>query len=372
MLRQAVCPARRDENLHEIVISGGGWPVPYAWIQGIPAWLRTPLGGQAGWKWIALALVLVLFGPLLLPAYRLSRRGSSEHPVLRSMAQVALPAFFLLAAPVVALSALAQINLMGSVANAVELAATAVMYIAGAWLSWRLAPVVAEAIIALPRIAPESIDAHLIRICTRLPGMFAGAGLLAFGADRVGIPVYGIIAGLGVGGLAIALAAQPTVENLIGGLSLFADKPIRVGDLCRYGNDEGTVEAIGIRSTRIRGIDRALTTIPNATLSKMPVVNLAQRDRMLIRTVIGVRCETSPEQLRFLLVKIREIRDDGLNTERTEAAESQVRQWRDEGRLPFPNFSTEQIRQMRGTLPYPLPGSPDTSNAGPKTDTEEG
>jgi MscS family membrane protein len=354
------------------VISGGGWPVPYAWIQGIPAWLRTPLGGQAGWKWIALALVLVLFGPLLLPAYRLSRRGSSEHPVLRSMAQVALPAFFLLAAPVVALSALAQINLMGSVANAVELAATAVMYIAGAWLSWRLAPVVAEAIIALPRIAPESIDAHLIRICTRLPGMFAGAGLLAFGADRVGIPVYGIIAGLGVGGLAIALAAQPTVENLIGGLSLFADKPIRVGDLCRYGNDEGTVEAIGIRSTRIRGIDRALTTIPNATLSKMPVVNLAQRDRMLIRTVIGVRCETSPEQLRFLLVKIREIRDDGLNTERTEAAESQVRQWRDEGRLPFPNFSTEQIRQMRGTLPYPLPGSPDTSNAGPKTDTEEG
>ena len=65
--------------------------------------------------------------------------------------------------------------------------------------------------------------------------------------------MYGIVAGLGVGGLAIALAAQPTMENLIGGLSLFADKPIRVGDVCRYGTDEGTVESIGIRSTRIRG-----------------------------------------------------------------------------------------------------------------------
>jgi MscS family membrane protein len=243
--------------------------------------------------------------------------------------------------------------------------------------------------------------------------------------------------------LALALAAQPTIENLIGGLTLFADKPIRVGELCRYGSDEGTVEAIGIRSTRIRGRDRTLTTIPNGTLSKMPIVNFALRDQMLIRSVIGVRCETSPEQLRYLLVKIRDMllghprihpdsvrarfvsfgassldieifayvtttdqaeflgiredvflrvmdiveqsgtgfafpsqtlyfaRDGGLHAERTEAAEAQVRQWRDDGRLPFPNFSTEQIRQMRGTMAYPPSDSPDASDAGPKTNTPE-
>ena len=96
------------------------------------------------------------------------------------------------------------------------------------------------------------------------------------------------------------------MENLIGGLSLFADKPIRVGDACRYGSDEGTIEAIGIRSTRIRGSDRALTTMPNAALSKMPLVSLSQRDQMLIQSVIHVRYETSSEQLRHLLVKIRE------------------------------------------------------------------
>ena len=68
--------------------------------------------------------------------------------------------------------------------------------------------------------------------------MIVAAALLASGADRLGLPVYGIIAGLGVGGLAIALAAQPTIENLIGGMSLFADKSIRVGDFSECGTDE--------------------------------------------------------------------------------------------------------------------------------------
>jgi MscS family membrane protein len=130
--------------------------------------------------------------------------------------------------------------------------------------------------------------------------------LLALGADRLGVPVYGIVAGLGIGGLAIALSAQPTIENLIGGLNLFADKPIRVGDVCKYGSDTGTVETIGIRSTRIRAIDRTVSTIPNGVLAKMSIVNLSRRDCLLIQTVIGLRYETSPQQLRDVLVKLRE------------------------------------------------------------------
>ncbi len=295
------------QYLKEIVSGGGGWMIPYAWIKALPAWLRLPVAGQAAWKWIAFALLLGFAGLFLRLAYRLSRRGSPRNPFLHALAGLALPLFLLLATPAVTYLALAQINLIGNVGSAIELAATTIMFLAGAWIVWRVAPVLAEALIATPKINTESIDAHLIRICTRLLGIVAAAGLLAVGAQRLGLPVYGIVAGLGVGGLAIALAAQPTVENLIGGLSLFADKPIRVGDLCRYGEDEGTVEAIGIRSTRIRGRDRTLTTMPNALLSKMPVVSLAQRDQMLIQSAIGVRYETSPEQLRYLLVRIREM-----------------------------------------------------------------
>jgi len=294
-------------NIKEIVINGGGWLIPSRWIRALPAWLHAPLAEQPIWKWIALALILGLFALLLRVAYHLSHRVSPDHPFRRALAQLVLPGFILLALPVIAYLALLQINLIGSVASTVGLAATAVMYLAGAWISWRAAPVVAEAVIASPRISPQSIDAHLIRISTRLLGIVGAACLLGVGAERIGVPVYGIVAGLGVGGLAIALAAQPTIENLIGGLNLFADKPVRVGDFCQYGDAIGTVEAVGIRSTRIRGIDRTLTTIPNAVLAKMPIVNLTQRDRMLLKAVIALRYETKPEQLRYVLAKLREL-----------------------------------------------------------------
>jgi MscS family membrane protein len=295
------------ENLREIITSGGGWPIPYRWIQAMPTWMRAPFAGQAAWKWIALALILGLFALFLRAASRLSRRCSPDHPFQQAVAQLVLPLFVLVAAPAVAYVALAQINLIGNIARLVALVATAIMYLAGAWICWRTAPVIAEAIIASPRIAPQSIDAHLIRITTRLLGIAGAAALLTVGAGRLGIPVYGIVAGLGVGGLAIALAAQSTVENLIGGLNLFADKPVRVGDLCKYGEAIGTVEGVGIRSTRIRGIDRTLTTIPNAVLAKMPIVNFAVRDRMLVKMTIGLRYETQPEQLRYVLAKLREL-----------------------------------------------------------------
>jgi MscS family membrane protein len=295
------------KQLKIVFTKGGGWLIPFAWIQAMPDWLQFPVAGAASWKWIALALLLGIITQLTRVAYRISRFDSRDRPFLQVVARAALPAYVLVMTPVVAYLALIQINLIGDVGSAVELITSAILFLAGAWLSWRLGPIIAEAIIASPNIARESIDAHLIRICTRLLGIIAAAALLTVGANRLGIPVYGIVAGLGVGGLAIALAAQPTIENLIAGLSLFADKPIRVGDFCKYGDDIGTVEAIGIRSTRIRGIDRTLTTIPNGVLSKMPVVNFTLRDRMLLKSVIGLRYETTPEQLRYVLAKLREL-----------------------------------------------------------------
>jgi MscS family membrane protein len=295
------------EDFHGIVVTGGGWMVPYAWIQAMPQALRTPIAEQSGWKWIGVALILGVLALFLWLAYRVSQLGSSRTPFVQALAQFALPASVLAATPAAAYLALVQLNLIGSVGSTIELIATAVIFLAGAWMSWRFAPVIAEAIIASPSIAPESIDAHLIRVSARLLGIVGAVTLLAVGADRLGIPVYGIVAGLGVGGLALALAAQPTIENLIGGMNLFADRPIRVGDFCKYGDQVGTVEAIGIRSARIRGTDRTVTTIPNAALAKMPIVNFTRRDRMLINAVIGVRYETSPEQLRYLLAKLREM-----------------------------------------------------------------
>jgi MscS family membrane protein len=125
--------------------------------------------------------------------------------------------------------------------------------------------------------------------------------------NSFGFNITAVMAGLGVGGIAVALAAQKTFENLIGGVTLFADQPVRVGDFCRVGDMVGTVEQIGLRSTRIRTLDRTLMTIPNAEFSNLHLDNYAKRDKIWFHPRIGLRYETTPDQIRYILVEIRKM-----------------------------------------------------------------
>jgi len=132
---------------------------------------------------------------------------------------------------------------------------------------------------------------------------FVLAGLAIL--DSFGFNVTAVLAGLGVGGIAVALAAQKTLENLFGGITLYADRPVRVGDFCRFGDKLGTVEEIGIRSTRVRTLDRTLVTVPNAEFSNLHLENYTSRDRIWYHPRIGLRYETTPDQIRWILVEIR-------------------------------------------------------------------
>jgi MscS family membrane protein len=123
--------------------------------------------------------------------------------------------------------------------------------------------------------------------------------------QNFGFNVTGIAAGLGIGGLAIALAAQKTVENLFGGVTLIADQPVRVGDFCRFGDAEGVIEDIGLRSTRIRTLDRTVVTIPNAQFSAMPLENLSRRDRMPVRATLTLSPKVGAARVREVLDRLR-------------------------------------------------------------------
>ncbi len=116
-----------------------------------------------------------------------------------------------------------------------------------------------------------------------------------------------LIAGLGVGGIAIALAAQKTLENLFGGISIIFDKTIRVGDTCRIGSQTGTVEDIGLRSTSLRTDARTVLTVPNGQLSAMNIENFGMREKIYFYHVIGIRYETSATQMRGLLDALRQL-----------------------------------------------------------------
>jgi MscS family membrane protein len=116
-----------------------------------------------------------------------------------------------------------------------------------------------------------------------------------------------LLAGLGVGGLAVALAAQKTIENLFGGVSVIGDRPVLVGDFCRFGNRVGHVTHIGLRSTRIRTLDRTIVSVPNSQFSSMELENFSARDKMWFHQTLSLRRDTTSNQLRQVLSSIQEM-----------------------------------------------------------------
>ena len=131
-----------------------------------------------------------------------------------------------------------------------------------------------------------------------------------------GFNVKATLAGLGIGGLAIALAAQKTLENVIGGVSLLMDKAVQVGDLCRIGDQLGTVEDIGLRSLRLRTLDQNLLLVPNGLLAQMQFENMKSRSKLLINQQFSLRIETKVEQLRYVLDRVQSMLDEHRGIER--------------------------------------------------------
>jgi MscS family membrane protein len=147
--------------------------------------------------------------------------------------------------------------------------------------------------------------ASALRLVRRLiDGLILFAGLL-FTLHHFGINLTATLAGLGVGGIAVALAAQKTLENVIAGVSLIADQAVRVGDVLSLGDIQGTVEELGLRSTRIRTIDRTVVSLPNGQIANMRLETLSARDRFLFHPVVGLHYKTTAVELRSFSAGVR-------------------------------------------------------------------
>lgn len=272
---------------------------------------------------------------------------------------------------------------------------------------------------------------YLVPLGARTLKAAVGALVLLAGLDNLGVDVTTIVAGLGVGGLAVALALRPTLENVFGGITVLVDQPVVPGEFCRYGDGDkvGTVEEVGLRSTRVRSLDRTIVSVPNGEFSNLQIENFARRDRLRLITTLNLRYETSADQLRHVLSELRRLlrshprvledpcrvrfvgfgassldveifayvdttdindflavredlflrmidvveasgtgfafpsttayftRDGGLDEEKKAAAEAEVARWREEGKLAFPEFTPETIRELAHTLDWPPRGS---------------
>lgn len=181
----------------------------------------------------------------------------------------------------------------------------AIAFVGFAWFIWRMidlgAELLAENMQHRHRLRARSIIIFMRRALKIVLVMVAGVQALTM----LGVDVTTAIAALGIGGLAIALGAQKTVENVVGSVSVVVDEPVRVGDLCRVDEFEGTVEEIGIRSTRLRTTERTRITIPNSTFSSSVVENLSARDRYLFAPILRLNYDLEADDIERALEAIR-------------------------------------------------------------------
>jgi MscS family membrane protein len=265
------------------------------------------------WQWVGLlALLLAAMVAtwaltatgvrLLRPVARRSRTQRDEE-VLR----LAVGPLRLLVAVALFSAGTFLLGLAIPVQTFLGVAEKAVVVVGVTWLLVRLVGAAAGAVEERLLARGQAFALSVVPLGRRtLQVVIIGLAMLAV-LQNLGVNVTGLLAGLGIGGLAVALAAQKTVENLFGGITLILDQPVRVGDFCRFGDKIGTVEEVGLRSTRIRTLDRTVVTIPNGEFSAMQLENFTRRDRIWFHTTLGLRYETTAEQLRYVLIELKKL-----------------------------------------------------------------
>jgi MscS family membrane protein len=265
-------------------------------------------GDLEWWQWIALPVAIIasyFVGAILTWGVRsvLHKLAGRTATTLDDelVARLAGP-FRMLATLALVRAAVVMIDLpphAAKIAVDLLLAALAIVLV---WGALRAIDVIASRISAASWAAQRPSSRALLSLLSRAAKIiivvFAVIGFLG----SIGLPVSSLVAGLGIGGIALAFGAQKTLENLFGAIALGVDQPLREGDFVKIETDVmGTVESVGLRSTRIRTLDRTVVTLPNGRLADMRIETFAPRDRIRLSLTLGLVYGTTAEQLRQVL-----------------------------------------------------------------------
>lgn len=267
--------------------------------------LTVPIG-----HWLAMVIVAAtaaLFG-LFLAGFALkaldwlftAKAGSSLHvrSVVVPLGTVIAVIFYREAVILIGVQVVAR--------GATDWIAVTVLWLAVAFLGLKLVDLVAD--VLRSTLQPDEHRASLaaLILLRKVVKAIILAVLTIQVLEILGFDVTTAIAALGIGGLALALGAQKTVENLVGSVNVVADRPVEVGDFCKFGDISGTVEDIGIRSTKIRTPARTIVTVPNGTFASMQIENFSVRDRFLFTTVLSLRCDVAADQVTGIIEAVRQ------------------------------------------------------------------
>jgi MscS family membrane protein len=258
----------------------------------IMPFLVLPLAFFLGWLFLTMLFAIV--------REPLGRR--LDETLMKKLGRAKKPLLLLFAAGAIYVMSLGAVSMLGRLFWTFLASTTAVV-----GLTWIVVHLIDTGADVLERRRNTAGDAVVRLTATLLKTLVVVAGLIVIFYYFAGINLTAVVAGLGIGGIAVAFAAQKTIENFFGGLFLVWDKPIRLGDFCKAGEHRGNVEHIGLRSTLIRTLNRTVVSIPNGQLSAISIENFDMRDRFLFRHTLNLRYETTADQLRHVLAQIREL-----------------------------------------------------------------
>ena len=199
------------------------------------------------------------------------------------------------------------IGLRPGVLNVLLLAVQFFAVVAGVWTAFRMIDLLASFMLKKASRTSTKFDDLLIPLVSRSLKVFVGCiGLVSF-AEAFNLPIAGLISGLGIGGVALAFAAKDTVANLFGSLTVLVDRPFEIGDWIITDGVEGSVETVGMRSTRVRTFYNSLVTVPNSNLTTAVVDNMGRRRYRRIKTMLGLEYDTPPEKIEAFCEGVREL-----------------------------------------------------------------
>jgi MscS family membrane protein len=287
--------------------------------------------GIEAFKWFIVIVVALLSWPVFyLVGLLLSRIFSSpEREIYPLVKNVFTGPLVLISILIVGQKTIA--NLGAGVYAQETMKAQTLGTIAVVWVIWAILNLVKNyqqtKLMAIGRPGAAKLMQPLTTLLKLLTFVF---GLL-FWLNNIGVNITTVLAGLGVGGLAVALALQKPLEDMMGALTIFTQAPIRVGDFVRYGTEMGTVEDIGLRTTRLRTLTNTVVSVPNARIASVETENLSYRTKIRYWPTLRLRYDTSPDQVKAVMNGIRD------------ALENHEKVYEDPLRVRFTDFDEDAI-----------------------------
>lgn len=281
--------------------------VPTRWLIDSPRYQnRFLLLDQPTWRWLGILLVMSCGLIFIKLCFRLRRYWKERSRFSKQWVNLLRPASLMLVTALTALI-LSKILRISGIVYAVAIPGLWVLfYFAWTWLVWAAGSAIASSMMARERIRIGSVDGQLILMVVRLLTFIAAVAILVSGADHLGLPAYSLLAGFGVGGLAVALAAQQTLANLLGSLIIMIEKPLAIGDYIKIKDAEGTVEKVGFRSTRIRTLYNSVVTIPSSQLINSSIDNMELRQYRQLKTTLSITYDTPVEKIEGFVMAIKQ------------------------------------------------------------------